>query len=191
MVLENLQQLSFLVNPVKSSLSSSPRDSTSRVYNRFEDPNIDGTQSEGAGLSSRGLTTTTPAKLHHSQTGSFHWQGTINDHGCFPSQAEDSTNVDYQDQSTETIQGMVVSYCDSNRGRGGTLLVARPPPVIERTEFSAIIPTSGVFTDASNSGWGIVEGHRSWSGQWTSEEQNLHIYQKELLVIWKALMLQQ
>ena len=52
-------------------------------------------------------------------------------------------------------------------------------------------PQVEIFTDASNSGWGIVEGHNSWSGQWTSEEQSLHINQKELLVIWKALMLQQ
>ena len=181
----------FLSESGQVVTSSSPSDSTSRVYNRLEISNIDGTQSEGAGPSSRGLTTATPSKLHHPQPRSFHWQGTINDHDCFPSQAEDSAHVDYQDQSTEKIQDMVVSYCDSNRGQGGTLLVARPPPVMERTEFSAIIPTSGDIHARLQFGLGHCGGPQLLEWPMDSEEQILPINQKELLVIWKALMLQQ
>jgi hypothetical protein len=50
-----------------------------------------------------------------------------------------------------------------------SLLVARPIPLMERVEFFVVISTMEIFTDASDSGWGIVEGHNSWSGQWTSE----------------------
>ena len=50
-------------------------------------------------------------------------------------------------------------------------------------------PQVEIYTDASDSGWGIVEGHHSWSGQWKTHEQQLHINQKELLTIWKALQL--
>lgn len=55
--------------------------------------------------------------------------------------------------------------------------------------FLPTTPQVEIFTDASNSGWGIVAGQNSWNGRWTPEEAALHINQKELLVIWKALML--
>jgi hypothetical protein len=46
-----------------------------------------------------------------------------------------------------------------------------------------------VYTDASDKGWGIVIGQRTWSGTWTSTERQEHINWKELQVIYLAVTL--
>jgi hypothetical protein len=43
-----------------------------------------------------------------------------------------------------------------------------------------------VYTDASESGWGIVISDKSWSGRWSSSESEQHINYLELLTILKA-----
>lgn len=115
--------------------SSIPSVSPSRVHNRFQTPYIDGTQSKGADLRREAT------RLLHRQSctncnlaasiGSLNWQGTVNDHDCFPSQAEELAPVDYQDPSIETIPDMIVSSGDSDSGQGRTFLVVRPPPLME------------------------------------------------------------
>ncbi|KAG1039011.1 hypothetical protein G6F43_012596 [Rhizopus delemar] len=47
-------------------------------------------------------------------------------------------------------------------------------------------PTQEVFTDASDSGWGIIVNNKITSGTWTAEELEQHINYRELLVIWKC-----
>lgn len=47
-----------------------------------------------------------------------------------------------------------------------------------------------VYTDASDSGWGIVIGNRSWSGLWSTHQRRLHINVKELLTVYMATDLQ-
>lgn len=44
--------------------------------------------------------------------------------------------------------------------------------------------TVEVFTDASNKGWGIVEGNNVISGQWDIHDRDLHINILELKVLW-------
>jgi hypothetical protein len=56
--------------------------------------------------------------------------------------------------------------------------------------FLPTTPQHEVFTDASDSGWGIVWNNRTWKGLWTPHEAEYHINLKELLVIWKVLQLQ-
>jgi hypothetical protein len=43
-----------------------------------------------------------------------------------------------------------------------------------------------VFTDASDTGWGIVIGRQTWSGTWTPAEKASHINWKELQVVYLA-----
>ena len=43
-----------------------------------------------------------------------------------------------------------------------------------------------VYTDASETGWGIVIGNRSWSGLWSTHQRRLHINVKELLTVYMA-----
>jgi hypothetical protein len=43
-----------------------------------------------------------------------------------------------------------------------------------------------VYTDASDSGWGIVIGNHWWSGSWSTHQQRLHINVKELLTVYMA-----
>lgn len=46
-------------------------------------------------------------------------------------------------------------------------------------------PTVQIFTDASDSGWGIIINQQQYRGKWSPSEQATHINYKELLVIWK------
>ena len=48
-------------------------------------------------------------------------------------------------------------------------------------------PQRMVFTDASDQGWGIVDGARSFQGQWPKEILHRHINFKELTVVRMAL----
>ena len=50
-------------------------------------------------------------------------------------------------------------------------------------------PTRMIFTDASNSGWGIVDGQTILGGHWSARETHQHINWKELMTVWKALAL--
>ncbi|KAG1276013.1 hypothetical protein G6F66_012649 [Rhizopus arrhizus] len=52
-------------------------------------------------------------------------------------------------------------------------------------------PTQEVFTDASNSGWGIVLNNQVMNGTWTPEELAQHINYRELAVIWKCVKMKQ
>lgn len=47
-------------------------------------------------------------------------------------------------------------------------------------------PQEELFTDASDSGWGIVHQSRLLSGTWNRQLLNKHINYKELFVIWKV-----
>lgn len=57
--------------------------------------------------------------------------------------------------------------------------------------FLPALPQHEVFTDASDSGWGIVWNQQTWQGQWTDQERLHHINYKELLVILKVIQLRQ
>lgn len=48
-----------------------------------------------------------------------------------------------------------------------------------------------VYTDASDTGWGIVIGNRSRSGSWSTPQRQLHINAKELLTVYMAMELQE
>ncbi|KAG2187196.1 hypothetical protein INT44_004868 [Umbelopsis vinacea] len=52
-------------------------------------------------------------------------------------------------------------------------------------------PQYEIYTDASQSGWGIVCNQRIWSQSWNATELPFHINYKELLVIWKVVQLRQ
>ncbi|KAG1081035.1 hypothetical protein G6F42_023109 [Rhizopus arrhizus] len=52
-------------------------------------------------------------------------------------------------------------------------------------------PTQEVFTDASNSGWGIVLNNQVMNETWTPEELAQHINYQELAVIWKCVKMKQ
>ena len=48
-----------------------------------------------------------------------------------------------------------------------------------------------IYTDASNTGWGIVIGDNSWSGQWSESQSSQHINWLELHTILRAVQLPQ
>lgn len=50
-------------------------------------------------------------------------------------------------------------------------------------------PDLDVYTDASDKGWGIVIGGKTWSGLWSQEELQQHINWKELQTVFLALTL--
>jgi hypothetical protein len=55
--------------------------------------------------------------------------------------------------------------------------------------FLPSTPQAEVYTDASETGWGIVHASNSWSGIWSPSELPQHINWKELMVIWKTINL--
>jgi len=50
-------------------------------------------------------------------------------------------------------------------------------------------PEMDVYTDASDKGWGIVIGNKTWSGLWSPEEAKLHINWKEIQTVFLAVTL--
>lgn len=52
-------------------------------------------------------------------------------------------------------------------------------------------PELDIYTDASDEGWGIVIGSRTWGGTWTQEERKMHINWKEIQTVFLAVTLPQ
>jgi hypothetical protein len=191
MVLEKLQELGFLVNRVKSSLHPA------QVIQHL-----------GFTIDSKSLTLTVPrAKvrdLRREASRLLHRQScTIRNLAAFIGKAQSMTMAVFPAR-LKTRHMLTTKIKALKQFKTWSSPIVIPTEAKEELfwwldhlqswngqSFLPSSPQVEIFTDASNSGWGIVEGHNSWSGQWTSEEQSLHINQKELLVIWKALMLQQ
>ncbi|OMJ26247.1 hypothetical protein AYI70_g321 [Smittium culicis] len=52
-------------------------------------------------------------------------------------------------------------------------------------------PEIEIFTDANDTAWGVVIGHKSYSGLWKRSEATLHINCKELLAVLIVLILKE
>ena len=162
---------------------------TPRFYDPHNRSNTVSSQGQGSGSPSGSLSPVVFPNVLSPFPRFFHRQGPVHDKGDLSSPSEDSSSLSRQEPGPETVEIMDFSALSISNSQGGTNMVERTVTRLERSDFPSLPFHVQVLTDASDSGWGIVEGHRSCSGQWTTAEQQLHINQKELLTIWKALQL--